>query len=195
SGRVVIRIDCKRQRFRKYPDVSHTALVEHSDRNDLRVGRDERNEPGDVCAVAVWTSLLVADFTRIVVVVDEVPTRQQVSRERWVLNIYAGIEHGDLDWTIWPNAAIDLLRDREVDFLRRPLRDEFSGVAADAPGVTDAPGIAAANRRFGDVVGFDEDDARIMRQQVHAIFDGAVVSQAKAVDRAAAELVDWSRAE
>src|SRR6185369_9614356 len=113
-----------------------------------------------------------------------------MSSERRMLGVDAGVENRDLDWTIWANPAIDLLRDREMDFLRRPLRDECSGVAANAPGVTDAPSVAAADGRFRDVVWFDEDDARITRQQVDTIFDGAVVSQTEAVDRAAAELVE-----
>src|ERR1041384_6740760 len=113
-----------------------------------------------------------------------------MSGERRVLRVDAGVEDGDLDWTIWANAAIDLLRDREMDFLRRPLRDEFSGVAAHAPGIADAPRVAAADGRFGDVVWFDEDDAPIARQQVDAIFDGAVISQTQAIDRATAELIE-----
>ena len=92
-----------------------------------------------------------------------------------MLRVEAGIEHRDLDWTIWPNASVNLQRSREVNLLRRPLRHVRTCITTDTPRIADAPRVAATNWWLGNVVRLNKDDARIMRQHVDAICDGATI--------------------
>ena len=77
--------------------------------------------------------------------------------------INTGIQHCDLDWTIWSSASVNLMRQRQVDLFRRPLGDVRSMVATRTPGVTGAPGVAASLWWCGNKVWFNEEDTRIVR--------------------------------
>src|SRR3954469_21787351 len=96
-------------------------------------------------AVTVWSRLRVAFFAGVVVVVDKIPARQQVARERRMTYIYARIQNGDFDGSVRPNTCINLLRARKLDFLGRPLCDVCAVVAAHTPRVADAPRISASD--------------------------------------------------
>jgi hypothetical protein len=113
----------------------------------------------------------------------------------------AGVQNGDLDWAIWSDATIDLMCAIQVDRLWRPLRDVCSIVAAhtpriaNAPGITDAPRVAATNRWFENEVWFNENDTRILRQRVDAILDGSAVGNSQSEDGPGAELIEGNRIE
>jgi hypothetical protein len=51
------------------------------------------------------------------------------------------------------------------------------------------------SRRPRDEIGFDENYTGIMRQRVHAIFDGSVVEHSQPEDGSGAELIERSRIE
>src|SRR5918996_5770953 len=92
-----------------------------------------------------------------------------------MIRINAGVQNCYLDRTVWSNAPVDLMRQRQANLFRRPLRHVRSEVAAHAPCVADTPRVPSTFRWFRNEVRFDENDARVMRQRVYSIFDGSVV--------------------
>src|SRR6185503_687077 len=145
--------------------------------------------------MSVWSRLLVTFFTNVIVVVDEVPAGQNMSCKCWMLRINAGVQNCDSDRTIWSGASVYLMCQRQVNLFWRPLGHVCSVVATNTPGKAHAPGKATTDRGFRDVVRFDEDDARIMRQGVYTIFYGSVVGHPQSEDRSGSELIDGSRIE
>src|SRR5687768_7869703 len=113
-----------------------------------------------------------------------------MSGERRMCGIHTGVEHRDFDWTIRSSPSVNLMRERQVNLFRRPLRYEHSVIASDAPGVTNAPRVTAAYGRFRNVIWFDKSNARVAIQLSHTVFNARVVSDAQSVDRAAAKLID-----
>src|SRR5688572_33189756 len=98
-----------------------------------------------------------------------------MSGERRMCRIHTGVEHRDFDWTIWSCPSVNLMRERQVNLFGRPLRYEHSVIATDAPGVTNAPRVAAANGRFRNVIWFDKSNARVAIQLSHAVFNPRVI--------------------
>src|SRR5215208_728141 len=145
--------------------------------------------------MAVWSRLLVTYFTHVIIVINEIPTWQNMPCECRMCRIDAGVQNCDFDRTVWSDALVDLVCQRQVNLFWRPLRHESSVVTANTPGVADAPGIATTNRRFRHEIRFNENDPRIMRQCVYHIFDGNVVFDSQSEDGSGSELIERSRIE
>src|SRR5512132_3035444 len=148
-----------------------------------------------MCAVSVRPGLLVTHFGRVVIVVNEIPARQQVSGECWMRCIDARVQDRDFDGTVWPSAFCHLMGQRQFNLLWRPLRNECSVVAANTPGVADAPRIAAADRWFRNEIGFNENNAGITGERVYSIGDRSVIGDAQSEYGPVAELIERSRIE
>src|SRR5690242_2755581 len=96
-----------------------------------------------------------------------------------VMNVNACVQHRDLDWPIRTASFIYLVSLRQVNLVRRPLRDVGAKVAADAPGVSHAPGIAAAFGWLFDEVWFGKKNARIRDEGGNTCFDRRRVEYAQ----------------
>src|SRR5215216_2470419 len=109
--------------------------------------------------------------------------------------IGAGVQDCDFDRTIWPGASIDLMCQVQMNLFWRPLRDVCSVVATNAPRNADAPGNATGDRRSHSEIGLNEQDTRILRQRLYAIFNGGAVCHSQSEDWPGAELIEGSRVE
>src|SRR5215211_2932080 len=118
-----------------------------------------------------------------------------MSCECRMVHINSGVENCDFDRTLWSGASVYLMCQRQVNRFWRPLRHVCSVVATNTPGKAYAPGKAITDRRFRNEVRFNEEDARIIRQRIHPIFDGSVVCNPQSEDRPGSELIEWSRIE
>src|SRR6185503_2191647 len=105
--------------------------------------------------MSVWSCLLVAYLTHVTIVVNEIPTGQNMSCQCWMSHRNAGVQNRDFDRTIWSSASVYLMCQRQMNLFRCPLPHVCSVVAADTPGKTNAPGYAITDRRFRDVVRFN----------------------------------------
>src|SRR6185369_9929017 len=139
-----------------------SVLIQYSHRNNLRFRRSKRDQSGHVCAVTKWASSLVADLARIRIIVNEIKTRQQVSRQRWVSYINSCIQHRDTHrLSIAKSAAIYRVSLCEMNRLRRPLRGVVRR-SADTPTIANTPAVTAALRRFLDKVRLRKQDTTVV---------------------------------
>src|ERR1044072_2993722 len=113
-----------------------------------------------------------------------------MSNKCGMFRINASVKDRDSDWPVWSSASVNLMRQRQVNLFRRPLRHECSVVATNTPGVADAPSVATTHRRFRNEVWFNENDTRITRQRVYPIVNGSVISNAQSEKRPGAELIE-----
>src|SRR5215208_3054257 len=106
-----------------------------------------------------------------------------MSGECWMRRINTGVQNCDFDRTVWSDAPVNLMSQRQVNLFGRPLRYERSVVAADAPGVAYAPGIAATDGWRGNKIRFNKNNPRIARQRGYAVSDVSVIRNPQSVDR------------
>ena len=144
--RVAVGVDRIEQGFGEHPGVAEAVWVECAQGHDLRVGRDHRDQAGDVGAVAVSGVRHAADLGRVGVVVDKVEAGQEPAGEQGVAAVDAGVDDGDADAL----ARGHRVRLGQAHRLWRPLR----GVGlrrADRPGhVLARLGAALGRVRLGD---------------------------------------------
>jgi hypothetical protein len=156
-------------------DGAVAVTVEHPIRQDLRIRRDERDQAADegavadrriddVVAVVVDTG---GDITRVGVVVDVVPARQQVPGQRWVIGVDPGVENGDLRVNGQPLPLLSRapLGTRFMPWFRwarpsvcssRPRTPWFHGCSAGPVAASATPWIVTGgngDERHGDVGG------------------------------------------
>ncbi len=132
---------------------------------------------------------LVADLAGIRIVVNEVKTGQQVSRQRGMSYINSCIQHCDTHrLSIAAGTAIDRVSLSKMDRLWGPL----SGVVwriADAPTIANTPAITAALRWFLNKVWLSKQYATVALQLNDTIFDAPAVRNSQPVNCARAKLI------
>jgi hypothetical protein len=179
--RVAVGVHREQQGLGQHPGVAHAVVVEHADRHDLRGWRHHGDQAGHMGAMAIAEAVRVEAFAGVVVEIDEIEARHEVTGQCRVRQVDAGVQHRHAH----AGTLAEILRGTQAHGLGRPLRLVGHGVADDPGHVAPRLGAAVIDIGFGDQhIGLD----RGQRGQ-HVLGRPYIGHQLEAIDGARAEAV------